>query len=156
LGSAEDSNRMKEAYNAASPATAQGFAPEIAKGLALYDGFDGQCGNQFLADRDLPPARRYLELASLLADDRLWVNSASSQCTQLFAVERATLSGAFELEGDCGGRTPAMSAVNVYRSLLVDGTNTSLDDGLDKDERPVSTSTFPFLSPPDAAAGAKP
>jgi hypothetical protein len=156
LASAEDSNRLKEAYNAATPATAQRFVTEIQQGLGLYDGFDGQCGNQFLADPNLPPERRYLALATLLADDRLWVNSASSHCTQLFAVERATLAGAFELEGDCGGRTPAYSAVNVYRSLLADGTTASIDDGLAHDDHPVSTSAFPFLSPPDAPAGARP
>jgi hypothetical protein len=152
LGSEDESNRLKEAYNAATPATGQPFAVEIAKGVALYDGFDGQCGNGFTVDRDLPPLRRYTELASLLADDRLWVNSRSSACTQLFAVERATLAGALELEHDCGGRTPAMNAVNVYRSLLVDSTTSSLSDGLDRDERPVSASAFPFLSPPDAEA----
>jgi hypothetical protein len=150
LGAAEESNRLKEAYNAATPATGQPFAAEIAKGAALYDGFDGQCGNGFTVDRDLPPLRRYTELASLLADDRLWVNSAVGSCAQPFAVERATLAGAFELEHDCGGRTPAMDAVNVYRSLLADGTTASLNDGLARDERPVSTSAFPFLAPPEA------
>lgn len=148
LGSRDEGDRLKEAYNEATPATAQRFAPEIAKGLALYDGFDGRCGNQLLARTDAPPAARYAELAALLADDRIWVDSTSSTCTQLFAVERAALAGAIELEHDCGGRTPAYSAVNVYRSLLVDGTTSSLDDGLFKDERPVSTAVFPFLSAP--------
>ncbi|MBW8814076.1 MAG: DUF4331 family protein [Caulobacterales bacterium] len=158
LGSEDESNRLKEAYNAATPATAKAFAAEITKGAALYDSFDGRCGDGFLVDASLPPLRRYQEIAELLADDRLWVNSRARACTELFAVERAALRGEFALEADCGGRTPAMSAVNVYRSLLVDGTTRSLDDGLAQDERPVSTSTFPFLSPPDAAAaaGAKP
>jgi len=157
LGGEDESNRLKEAYNAATPSTGKVFAGEIAKGAALYDGFDGRCGDGFLVNRDLPPLRRYDEIAQLLADDRIWVNSHAATCTELFAVERAALGGELDLEGDCGGRTPAMSAVNVYRSLLVNDTTTSLDDGLTQDERPVSTSAFPFLSPPDApATGPKP
>jgi len=33
---------------------------------------------------------RHDAMATLLADDRLWVNSASGVCTQLFAVELAS------------------------------------------------------------------
>ena len=155
LGSSEESNRLKEAYNAATPSTAQRFIPEIAKGAALYDGFDGKCGNGLAVDSRLPLDRRYQEIAALLADDRLWVDSKSSVCTELFAVERAVVATPILLEQDCGGRTPTMNAVNVYRSLLVDGSATSLDDGLSRDERPVSPD-FPFLAPAEpTVAGAK-
>jgi len=146
IASDAEQDRMKEAYNAASPADGAAFVAEIEKGLALYDGFDGQCGNQLLAGPKVEP-HRYLALARLLADDRQWVNSASKACAQLFAVEMAALAGR-PTGGDCGGRAPSYSAVNVYRSLLVDGTNTSIDDGLSHDEQPVSDTAFPFLSPP--------
>jgi hypothetical protein len=154
IASADESDRLKEAYNAASPATAAQFAPEIEKALGLYDGFDGQCGNQLLADPQAPAAGRYRELAALLADDRLWVNARSPVCTQLLAVELATLAGRFDLEKDCGGRSPTYNAVNIYRSLLTDGTNTSVDDGVQRDELPPSAAVFPFLAPPPASAGA--
>jgi hypothetical protein len=154
--------KLKEEYNAATPATAARFVGEIEKSLGLYDGFDGQCGNQLLADARAgthaiesgaaPSANvpRYHALAELLADDRLWVNSASGVCTQLFAVELANLAGRRELSNDCGGRTPNYDAVNVYRSLLVDATNTSVDDGVHHDERVHSTTVFPFLAAPEA------
>ncbi len=145
IASDDEQNRMKEAYNAASPADGEQFAAEIEKGLALYDGFDGRCGDQLLAAPKVEP-HRYQALAKLLADDRLWVNTASKTCTQLFAVELAALAGR-RTGGDCGGRAPSYSAVNVYRSLLVDGTNASVSDGLDRDEQPVSDRDFPFLSP---------
>lgn len=151
---ADVSDRLKEQYNRAAPATAAGFVAEIGKSLAMYDGFDGKCGNQFLAGNKPATKARYEQLATLLADDRLWVNSASGVCTQLFAVERAHLAGQRALDNDCGGRTPNYSAVNVYRSLLVDGTVASMDDGLDHDEREPSPAVFPFLAAPDAAAGA--
>ena len=146
IASDAEQDRLKEAYNAATPSDGATFVAEIEKGLALYDGFDGQCGNQLVAAPKVEP-HRYLVLARLLADDRQWVNSAAKTCAQLFAVEMAALA-ARPTGADCGGRAPSYSAVNVYRSLLVDGTNASIDDGLSHDERPVSDTDFPFLSPP--------
>jgi hypothetical protein len=148
------SDKLKEEYNAATPATSARFIPGIQKGLGLYDGFDGQCGNQLLADRQAPASMRYRALATLLADDRLWVNSASGVCTQLFAVELASLAGRSELSHDCGGRSPNYDAANTYRSLLVDGTSVSVDDGLHHDERQHSATVFPFLAPPEEGSGA--
>lgn len=147
------SDKLKEEYNRATPATAARFVPEIEKTLGLYDGFDGKCGNQLLASTKVTGAGRYHELATLLADDRLWVNSASGVCTQLFAVELAQLAGRSALKKDCGGRTPTYSAANVYRSLLADGTSTGIDDGLSRDEREHSSTTFPFLAAPDTDKG---
>jgi hypothetical protein len=143
-------DRLKEQYNAQTPATSARFIPEIEKGLALYDAFDGKCGNQLLADREAVPSMRYRALAAVLADDRLWVNSASSVCTQLFAVELANLGGQTALKDDCGGRTPNYNAANVWRSLLVEGTTAGVDDGLDHDEDEHSAMVFPFLAAPDA------
>jgi len=152
IATAEESNRLKEAYNAATPATAGKFTGEIAQGLALYDSFDGRCGDQWLADAKAPPAQRYQALARLLADDRLWVNAEATTCTQLFGVELAALSGRKALAKDCGGRAPNYDAVNVYRSLLADGTNSSVDDGVHQDDHVHSASVFPFLAAPDAQA----
>jgi hypothetical protein len=149
-----DSDRgdtLKEAYNAATPSSSAKFAAEIEKSLGLYDGYDGICGNQLLVDRKAPPPQRYRTLATLLADDRLWVNSAATTCTQLFAVERASLAGETALARDCGGRTPNYSAVTAYRSLLANGTPTGISDGVDRDEREHSATTFPFLAAPEAA-----
>ena len=144
-----ESDAAKDAYNAATPADGKRFEAAIAGGLALYDGYDGQCGDGWLIDKAAAPAARYSRLAALLADDRLWVNGASAQCTQLFAVERAAVGGERALAGDCGGRTPNYSAANVYRSLLAGGKTTGIGDGLVKDEREHSTSAFPFLAAPE-------
>jgi hypothetical protein len=152
IASDEVSDALKEQYNAAAPSTSAKFVPEIAQGLALYDGFDGACGNQWLIDRKAAPASRYHRLAALLADDRLWLNASSRQCTQLFAVELAQLSGQAQWRGDCGGRAPSYSAVNVYRSLLAKGSTSGIDDGVARDDKEHSDEVFPFLAAPDAAA----
>ena len=87
-------------------------------------------------------------MAELLAHYGLWVNSASGVCTQLFAVELAQVTGRKELRNDCGGRTPNYDSVNVYRSLLVDGTYASVDDGVHRDDHVHSTTEFPFRPAP--------
>ena len=141
FGTAEESNALKEQYNRASPTEGSRFVAEIAKGVALYDGFDGSCGDSFLADRRAPSRERYLPLARLLADDRLWLDSRYGQCAQLFAVERA-------VSHDCGGRKLDYDAANVWRSLLVTGRTYGVWDGLTLDETRTSDSAFPFLAPP--------
>jgi len=151
FASEEVSNALKEEYNAATPQTAARFIPEIQKALGKYDAFDGHCGNALLARND----PQYHEMATLLADDRVWVNSAYGVCTQLFAVELSMLAGYEDLLDDCGGRTPNYDAVNVYRSLLVDGTFASVDDGVHQDDHAHSTTEFPFLAPPTAGTNSK-
>jgi hypothetical protein len=142
-------DRLKEDWNVATPATSARFIPEIQKGLALYDAFDGQCGNQLLAEPRAAPSKRYLALATLLADDRLWVNSNSTVCTQLMAVELTAQAGHKSLVNDCGGRSPNYKAANTWRSLLVDGTSVGVDDGVERDDHEHSATVFPFLAAPD-------
>lgn len=142
LEEASDVDRRKEAYNRAPPARWPDFTADIERTLALYDGFDGVCGNQWLA-REAAAPRRYRKLAALLADDRLWIDTRATRCERFLAVE---LGG----RGDCGGRTPASDAVDIYRSLLVDGSENGLDDGVAHDDKTHSNRDFPFLARPDA------
>lgn len=152
LAADEVSDTLKDIYNIAAPSEWPQFIPDIAQTLGLSDSFDGECGNQLLADRSAPPAQRYRALATLLADDRLWVNSASGTCTQFFAVELASLAGQAALAGDCGGRTPTQDAVDIYRSLLAMGQVSGVDDGVDRDEADHSSAAFPFLAPVPSGA----
>jgi hypothetical protein len=147
LDPAEKANSLKEAYNAAGRGQWMDFAPEIARNLGLYDGFDGVCGNALLTSGEVP-GKRYDRLAGLLADDRLWINSTSGQCRHFAAVELSALTARADRAGDCGGRSPGQDAVDIYRSLLSTGMETGIDDGVDGDEKPVSDSDFPFLVVP--------
>lgn len=147
LATAIVSDKLKEDYNHATATTAARFAQEMEKALGLYDGFDGKCGNQLLAGKSAS-AGRYRQLATLLADDRLWINSASKVCTHFFAVELAQLTGQHAFANDCGGRSPTYSAANIYRSLLATGKPEGIDDGLTRDEHDHSSSAFPFLAAP--------
>jgi hypothetical protein len=144
----EESDRRKEQYNRAAPADWPQFSADIEQTLGLYDGLDGTCGNQWLARHDAGPQARYRVLAKLLADDRLWVDTESTVCSRYLAVELADLATPGSASGDCGGRTPSYDASNVFRSLLVLGKTTGVDDGLGKDDRVHSVSDFPFLAHP--------
>lgn len=148
LGPDDVATDLKERYNLQTPATADAFVPEIEQGLALYDGFDGVCGNQWLADRKAPPAGRYRKLAKLMADDRLWIDSSFGKCQEYFAVELAHAAGSKAKSTDCGGRSPLVDAVDVYRAVLVNGTTTGFEDGVDEDDREHSAEVFPFLAAP--------
>jgi len=146
VGDEDIANLLKEAYNRADRDGWAGFATEIGRNLALYDGFDGVAGNQWLADKGVATPARYQRLAELLADDRLWVDSRQTRCTDYLAVERTALGG--EALKDCGGRTPNYNVNGVFRSLLIRGTPDMADDGVDHDDHVHSTSVFPFLAAP--------
>lgn len=135
--------RRKAQYNAAAQKHWHEFAPDIEASLALYDAFDGICGNQWRAARAVTPAR-YRSLSKVLADDRLWIDSRQKQCTRFMAVER----GENTRLADCGGRTPDGDAVDVYRSLLVNGTQAGVEDGIVHDDKVHGTVDFPFLAEP--------
>jgi hypothetical protein len=146
---ADDASGVRrEVFNAALPSTSAQFIPDFQKTLAFQDSLDGKCGNQVLAAPEETPGR-YLSLAKLFAENRLWVNSASTVCTQFFAVELSNLTGDKSMSTDCGGRSPTYDAPNVWRSLLIAGRTTGITDGLHQDEHPPSATVFPFLAPPD-------
>jgi hypothetical protein len=154
LGSApfstdDASGRVRDQFNAATPASSAVFIKELEKSLAFQDSLDGECGNQVLANRNVVSPLRYRALAALLANDRLWVNSNSVVCTQYFAVELAHLAVRKDLMNDCGGRSPTYNNSNVFRSLIIAGTTGTTSDGLERDEHAPSSAVFPFLAPPD-------
>jgi hypothetical protein len=130
----------KDAYNAASmpsqwPAM---FKAEIAKNLAIYDSLDRTCGNQLLAGATAA-AGRYDALAGVLADDQIYVNTATGTCTQYFGVELG-------MAGDCGGRAPTYDVIDVTYSAVAIGMVSGVTDGVPMDDGTQSNTTFPFLA----------
>ncbi len=147
--STDDSSGLRrQEFNEAPSGAAAGFIPDLQKSLAFQDSLDGRCGNQLIAGATESPSR-YNALAKVFADDRLWVNSASSVCTQFFAVELASLGSTKTPTTDCGGRAPTYDTSNVWRSLVIAGTTSGVSDGLPQDEHRPSATVFPFLAAPD-------
>src|SRR6187455_2264200 len=73
----DEKGMRKDAYNAAQPEAWSSFEVDMRANLAILDGLDENCGNQLLADASDP---RYGTLASILADDRLYVLSTVGEC----------------------------------------------------------------------------
>ena len=140
---------LQDTYNNASnPDQWAGlFAARFAANLAIYDGVDRTCGNQLLAG-PAATAGRYDTLASVLADDRIWVDTDSASCNVYLAVE-ADATGVIP-NSDCGGRTPLYDTIDVTYSVFVTGGIAGVTDGIPGDaDGTASLTQFPFLRPPN-------
>jgi hypothetical protein len=149
---------FKNAYNAeASPAMWQSkFMTSIEQNLAILDSADTTCGNSVGVMGDgADGGNRYAFIAGVLADDELYVNTASGTCGLYLAVEASAL-GLSAAAADCGGRTPAEDTIDESYTLLTAGVAAYLGDphavtdGIDaNDKAGVSVSDFPFLAAPN-------
>ncbi len=144
----------RDAYNAAPRASWGTFKDNIRASLAVYDGLDTVCGNQILANTaDATPAR-YDGLANALADDRIYLNSASRRCSQYLAVE-LNATGLLPND-DCGGRTPNYDSIDVTYTALTNDLTVPVGDGVDADTFIHDENVFPFLAqnvpPPEVPA----
>lgn len=134
----------KDAYNAAPPDDWAGYIPQMMTSLAILDALDATCGNQLLADTG---ANRYEFLATVLSDDRLWVNSESGTCGTYLGVEAEAVGAVEAGMGGCGGRSPADDVIERSYSVLAAGILAGIDDGVTQDDGDV-TDSFPFLGAP--------
>jgi len=141
-------NTAKDNYNKSLQTSWASYSTEIAKNLAILDGLDANCGNQLLAGSSAI-ASRYNTLAGVLADDQLYVNTASSTCGQYLAVEANAVN--VVPNNDCGGRTLTYDVIDTSYSVLAVGALTGVSDdvGADSDGANIqSNTTFPFLANP--------
>lgn len=139
---------VSDQYNSASDPTQWGalFADRIAGNIAILDSLDTVCGNQLLAG-DAAVAGRYSALAGVLADDQLYVNTASGACQQYLAVEGNAVG---ITNTDCGGRTPLEDTIDVTYSVLAIGALSGVTDGVPKDaDGTASITVFPYLDAPN-------
>ncbi len=166
--SATSKNAAKDAYNQnAAPATWQAMAvPEFMKNLAVLDALDSTpggtagdgCGNQIsfngtLGGGGTPTALSYQLLATLLADDQLYVDTAKSACNLYLAVEIEAAGGPTHIS--CGGRAPSYDVIDFSYTALAKGAGgfvqpgfvPNTDDGVLKHDDAVDA-TFPFLGTP--------
>jgi hypothetical protein len=128
------------------------WTPALKKTLAIYDGADTMCGNQFAAGMTVD-MNRYNTLAGALADDRLYLNTDSGVCNQYLGVELNALGVA---NTDCGGRTPTFDVVDLmYTAATVGPAGFNMDgtfaitDGVTKEAEPQPATTFPYLTAPN-------
>src|SRR5262249_2107340 len=142
------SDQVKDSYNAVvDPAvSATQFKPNIATNLAILDSLDGVCGNQLLAGGSAI-AGRYDTLATVLADDRLYVRADKTTCNTYLGAEANAVG---VTNDDCGGRTPLYNTIDVTYSALAIGQFSGVTNGFTQNhEGPPDINTFPFLKAPN-------
>ena len=135
----------KDAYNAAAQADWPSFAGEIEANLAILDSLDANCGNQLVADQNAND--RYSFLATVLADDELYVLTTTGECGVYLGLEGEIVGALASGDGKCGGRAPSDDVIERSYSVLAAGVLTGVDDTITADDG-VQTATFPFLGPP--------
>jgi len=168
----------KDAYNQASnPATwgatmlttGRTVVAEFMSNLAVIDVLDqgepslggtGGCGNQVLYNGDLsgggsPAAASYAALATILADDMLYVDTSKGSCLLHMALELDAASGGQLPHTQCGGRTPSHDVIDLSYSMLSAGVagfdpltqQPKITDGAAA-HTDIDQTTFPFLGAP--------
>ncbi len=151
----------KDAYNADNnPAHWATNIPEQAGNLAIFDSLDTNCGNQFLAMPDAggkgtsaSNVEVYGTLASITADDRIWLNTAGTACTTYLAVEAnyaatAGLIPATFKNADCGGRALPYDVIDITYSVVAVGNVQGVTDGVSADATKTAATAFPYLAAP--------
>jgi hypothetical protein len=147
----------KDAYNANSDAGSwvAAYTAEFEKNLAIYDSLDttadaSGCGNQIFASpaADAGPSR-YSKLASVLADDRMWINTGSANCTQYLGVELVATGVLKAADGgpadQCGGRTPGEDVIDTTYSAVAAGALSGVTDGVSANVAKTTVTSFPYF-----------
>jgi hypothetical protein len=154
-----DRGMSEDDFNQTDNSARSSFAGTMAAQLAIYDSTVGGCGDNGVTNRaSADPADglatgadRYGFLASVFADDQLYVNTSSGgavagQCAQYLAAELGVI-GIPGLGSDCGGRTPTHDVIETTYSAVTAGAVTGVDDGIASDNVSHSLTAFPFLAP---------
>lgn len=132
----------KDAYNADGGAGTwtTTYLNEFAKNLAILDALDGMCGDQVCYNgpagcpggggsaMTCPGATcSYNFMASVLADDQLYVDTRKTDCEFYLAVEFGAVTG---LGNDtCGGRAPDYDVIDFSYTALAIGQGGFSNDG---------------------------
>src|SRR5262249_32212433 len=135
------------------------YTSRFAGNLALLDGADAVCGNQLGAGPDPNNRDRYDRLAQAFADDALVLDTAAPASRTYLAIERRALGD--KVDGDVGGRSPAMDVVAPTYTLIIAGPAARKDDGrfriddglASRGDAASTTRPFPYLDGPAPPGG---
>ena len=167
-----DAKAKKDAYNQADTASdwtttevaaGRTIVQEFATNLAVLDILDKDhpsipnpdgCGNGALYQGP-PSATSYAQLATVLTDDQLFVDSTKSSCGFYLSLEVEVATAGAIVHSFCGGRTPSHDVIDVSYSLLAAGLGGFVpgtfaprigDDVVAHTD--IDETTFPFLGAP--------
>jgi hypothetical protein len=144
LDTSDLADLKRDAYNLAADPNQWGstqIAPnrsvlaELAANLAVLDVIDQGnlaipgtpgCNNQLLYNGNLqgggtPGPTSYQQLAVVLADDMLYLDTMFPACTKYLSLEIELASGTAISHKECGGRAPTHDVIDVTYSALLSG-----------------------------------
>jgi hypothetical protein len=163
---AASAGSAKDAYNAdGSPGGWSQYAAQFASNLAIIDALDGVCGNQVLYNNSLggggsATATSYGELASILADDELYMDTkigtsdVGSAHVNYLSIELEVASEGGLVHTTCGGRDPNNDVMaTTYSAIAIGETGFTLPGFAPKlsdgaTDHTDLTADFPFLGEP--------
>lgn len=134
-------------------ATCAGDCPNAAQ-VGAGDG----CGNQVLFNGNpsgggTPAATSYGTLATILANDELFVDTSKGLCALYLAVEFGEVTGMGN--STCGGRAPQYDVIDISLTMLAEGIAGFSTDGMFTPELKDGANphgdyltSFPFLGAP--------
>ena len=131
--------------NVAIPGT--GLNAPGCKNQVLYNGSPGGGGD--------PVPASYQTLATILADDMLYIDTSKTSCQVYLSLEVEVATGGAAAHTQCGGRTPTHDVIDTTYSLLLSGlagfTNPGftprITDGVAV-HTDVSDTVFPYFGTP--------
>ena len=125
------------------------YSPMMADAIAVWDGFDKTCGNSRFYDMTnmTYSAAGYTTLATLFADDRLFINTASGKCDGYLDVESSVLLGS-PLTA-CGGLAPGGNSINLELGLAIGAAANVNGVARDPDNPPDGGGAFPYIGEPE-------
>jgi hypothetical protein len=144
----------KDSYNADNAVAGwkTKYLAEVSGNLAILDGLDTVCGNQFLSTGDAagPAVATYGGLGGAVADDRLYIKADATACTTYLAVEANATNTIPNM--DCGGRALDYDVIDVTYSAAAIGAVSGVKDDIDRDPAKTGGATppgaFPYLATP--------
>jgi len=158
LYNGQTSDETKAIYNAdASPSTwnttwgsgnnMAGTSGPVGLHMAIIDGLDGTCANQFAYGLGSTLGfSKYGLLNLVLSNDALHLDSSQGTCSTAagagyLSVEIATATGT--TNADCGGRKLEHDVIDITYSALARNGTTGVMDNIAQTS--VPSATFPFL-----------
>lgn len=119
----------------------------FARYLAIYDGLDRMCGNQLGYMTTATDFHAYVPLATVIADDQLYVDTTHGTCTLFLGVEANGLGMA---NTDCGGRAPSYNVIDVIYNVIAGTAQGTVSNGITANSGSAATDmAFPWLGAPN-------
>ena len=135
----------RDTYNRKPKGGRAQFSCQIGASLDVYEGLDGVCSNQILAQQAETGPARHTTLSNVLTDDRSYPAYSQGVCSQYLTVELRVTN--LLPNTDCGCRMTLYDTIDASYTARTNDLSVGVTDGVPVDNVVSSTTIFPFLKP---------